>query len=252
MADSVVDKIRKLLAVAAVDSGATEGERQAALDRAATLMAKYRIEQHHLDQADADARERDLGIVAEDLGSYDQRDWWRIDLAYAVGATVTVDAVFIQERLSGGRVVRNTSLIGRPESVAYTRLVWDWVIPQLYGNAQVLASAEIAYRQAMHDHTMTPDEITTYLEGYYRGAIAMIHDRLKARQRRDLGAHGTAIERSDRARLNEYYGEDRPEIIEDDRAVSRDSLVAGWRDGARVDLDPSNKVTQPARPALGA
>lgn len=242
MSEPVVDKIRKLLAVAAEGSGATDGERDAALEAASRLMAKYRIEQHHLDAAAGAQARRDTGVVAIDIDTYEQRDWWRIDLAQAIGLTVTVDAVFVQDRTMGGTPIRHLTLIGKRVSAEWTKLVWEWVVPQLLGQAAVMAQAEVSYREVMHGRTPTPEDIDAYLEGFYRAAIQAILERLQARQRADLGTYGTAIEVSDRHALDDYYGDDAPVPVDDDRRVDQDAVAAGWRAGYQADIDPSNKL----------
>lgn len=246
----VVERIRKALAIAAAGSGATDGERAAALDAAARLMARYQIDEADVRAADAGPR-RATDVVAVDVGQLSEHDWWQIDLASAIGQVYTVDAVFIQDA-----DVRNVTLIGREASVAYVRLVYDWLVPQLRADADVIVGAERAYRE-LFGRTPGARELAAYREGFYQGAIVRIHERLEFAQRREVGDRGTDLVLSDRAALDDYYGDDAPTRVDDQRRMDAEAAASGYAAGARVDLDPSNKLAAdrgslPAGPGTGA
>lgn len=276
MTDDVIDKVRKLLALADAGSGATDGERDAALAAATRVMARYQ-----LDEADVRAAgtgpARPAGIDAVDFGSYPREMWWLLyDLAYVIGQVVTVDAVYVEDPPG----VRNVSLIGRAAQIGYVRAVHGWVVPQLQADAHVIVEAERGYRRLRGDFTSALDGLTiedliagpivvpglgarrrrdvtldeylsAYRESFYRGACARIYERLSAIHAAVVGDRGTDLVVSDRAALDAYYGDDAPQAIEDkDRADDIDAMRAGAAVGDRIDLDPSNKVDSGQRAAL--
>jgi hypothetical protein len=276
--NDVVDKIRKLLAVADADSGATDGERDAAMLAATRLMARHQIDEAAV-RAAGDGPARPPGIVAVDLGSYDRLRWWEYDLAYVIGRVVTVDAIYVEDPPG----VRNTTLVGREEAVAYVRLLHGWLVPQLMTDAQIVVDAEAGYRRLRGDFStalegltlddllrpggivvpgvgvrrrsaMTLDDyLAVYRESFYRGACLRVGERLEAIHAAEVGAIGTDLVLSDRAALRDYYGPDAPDVVDDSakRAEDVEALSTGYAVGDRVDLDPSNKVDAGAPRQLG-
>lgn len=243
MTDSVIDKVRKLLAVAAPDSGATDGERAAAVDAAQRLMTRYRLDEAAV-RAAGDGPSMPTDVVAVDLGDFVPRDYWALDLLTAIGQVVTVDAVFVQ---TGAR--RAVTLIGRDASVAYVRLLYGWLRPQIEADAVVIVEAERGYRELM-GRAPTADDLDRYREGFYAGAIGRVHERLEAAQAREAGAYGTDLVVSDRAALERYYGDDAPQRVDTVRPMDAEAAISGYRAGDRVDLDPANKVAGARRPEL--
>lgn len=239
----VIARIRKILALAG-DAGATEGERAAAAEAATRLMTRYRIEQAQIDAA-GDGPRRPVDIVAEDCGDFDEHEYWALDLLTAIGSIVTVDAVFLEDRHER---VRSVTLIGRADTVAWTRLIYDWVRPQITADAEVIVQAEASYQRFMQrlipGTPIGDSHLRSYREGFYGGVTARLHERLDEAQRDAAGQHGTALVLSDRAALNDYYGDDAPTRIDTtaERRMHHEALQSGYRAGDRVDLRPHGRV----------
>lgn len=271
----VLDRIAKLFALADEGSGATDGERDAAVAAAQRLMTRYRI-----DEAEARAHAGDYGrrrladgIIVEDVGSFASGAFWRYDLLHAIGQIVTVDAVYVEDPPG----VRNTSLVGRDESVRYVRLVYGWIAPQVEREASVLVDAEARARKFLAtarrrsgdydgDPFVTLDgilgtsgligswsprprsdeddeaQLRRYAESVYTGAVLAVYERLQAAHLAEAGTKGTDLVRYERAALDDFYGDDRPEQRDDTRTVDPAAASAGYGVGQRVDLDPTNKV----------
>jgi hypothetical protein len=229
----VISRVRKILTLAG-DTGATEGERQAATEAAARLMTRYRIEQADLDAAD-DGPQR-IDVVAEDLGAFGRPQYWALDLVTAIGQTMTVDAVFVEDAAGD----REVTLIGRPNSVAWVGLMYRWLRPQLEHDARVIVTAERSYRVFM-GRPATPDEIARYREGFYAGAIQRIAERIEDAQRAERG-YGQALVVSERAALDAYYGDDAPRRVDTSREIDREAAISGYRAGDRADLRPDGRL----------
>lgn len=239
----IIARIRKILALAG-DDGATEGERAAAAEAATRLMTRHRIERAQVDAA-GDGPRRRVDIVAEDVGDFDEHEHWALDLMTAIGQIVTVDAVFIEDRHDRSRAA---TLVGRADSVAWTRLIYDWVRPQITADAEVIVQAEASYQRFMQrlmPGTPIGDaHLSSYREGFYGGVVARLSERLEEAQRDEAGDYGTALVVSERAALDDYYGEDAPTRIDTSaqRQMDREAIESGYRAGDRVDIRPHARV----------
>lgn len=246
--DKVMDRVRKLLALASEEGGGTEGERNNALAKAQELMAKFQIEEFEL--AQAQGRESLPGIEMEVVAKLSLKDYWRYHLYYAIGEGVQVDALYAQRGMT--KVV---TLVGRPEAIEYVKTTVDWLVPQLELE-QVKAAAELKespewglakrFRNSGEMAAIAIDHRRSFLEA----AVFAVEHRLSM-ARRERGELGSALVLSDRAAKDEFYGDHKP--VEQEAEVrpgvgSRD----GHEAGSRVDLNPSNKVAAEApRKELG-
>lgn len=111
MSDNIIEKIRKLLAMAS-DAGATEGEQANALRLATALMTKHGIE-----KVDQETGEVKWGDKVVDL---DQR--WHHIAAMAIGKMYGARAIF-----SG----KNFSYVGRDETVMAATMTINFVADQI-------------------------------------------------------------------------------------------------------------------------
>lgn len=275
---TIIDKVRKLLALADEAGGGTDGERAAAMAAATRLMTRHRIDEARLRATDPGA---DTGIVTKDVGEMGEDELWKLRLLTAVGQVFTVDAVFIRDP---GDRVHVVTLIGRPDSVAWVHLLFDWLVPQVARDAAVVEKAEREYRafrtstaprvrtygeQSLRDimeaivsgrpigtvaFEATPEvddvdaHMRRYLDGFYTGAIARIAYRLDEAQKAAARAAGpgTDLVRFDRAAIDRYYGDDAPTQEDIQPDVDPEGLRTGDNAGGRYDLDPSNKVDEHA------
>lgn len=234
MTDDVIAKVRKILQLAG-DSGATEGEREAAAEAATRLMIRHRITQDDLDAAGEGPHRVD--VVAEDVGLFGPTTYWALDLLTAIGQVVTVDAVFIED----GAGDRATTLVGRPDAVAWVRLLYGWIRPQVEHDARVIVHAEESYRRFM-GRPPTPDDLDRYRDGFYAGATQRLHERLVDVVADEAGGRGTDLVVSDRAALARYYGDDAPRQVDTAREIDAEAVVSGYRAADRVDLRPGARL----------
>lgn len=246
MADrqNILGKIRALLNTADEDSGATEGERSNAIAMVQKLMTKHRIEEHEL--AKADGRKLLPGIIMADGGDYKQGRLWIGRLMQAIAEPMTVDVVY--GRYVGGARI---TLVGRPESIGYVKLVRDWIVPQLMRECDTGMDRD---RTGAINAGMpwTFAESIRYKRSFYFGAVGRLRDRLAPEG--DEGV-GTEIVLSDRAAIDEAYELAGMDIRT--KAVSTASLdtfaaMAGESAGNRVDIDPRNKVQGAPKRGLSA
>lgn len=117
----VIEKIRKLLALGGEQSGATEAERDLALQRAQEVMLR-----HDLALSDVEVKDPDRKVTREKFGVIDQADRWEGELLSLI-ASASFCGCLVGSWYGGARY----SLVGRPEHVAYVRELHKALVPQL-------------------------------------------------------------------------------------------------------------------------
>lgn len=115
---SAISKVKKMLALAAKDSGATEDERMTAMKLAMALMAKHGIEQGML--ADAKEVKATYGIRKSTAMNRHQ-----INLATAAGILYGCKAVF----WNGGKA--GFAFVGRPDNIEAAEETLMWLMRQV-------------------------------------------------------------------------------------------------------------------------
>lgn len=235
----VLNKIEKLLALAAEEGGGTEGERNNAAEKAQKLMLEHRISLDDLEKAKG--REALPGIERESYGELSQSRYWVYDLLNSIGEEVQVDAIFV-----GSLGSKRVSLVGRPDMIAYVKLLAEWLEPQLVRECEVAlkeAKAEPGNRwerYAIYGAGELSALTMAFRRSFYEAAVAKIHHRLSM-ARREAGEKGTALVRSDRAAIDEFYGDRKPKTTEKD-VYTGSGTTSGIGAGARADINPGNKV----------
>ena len=109
--ESIIDKLRKLLALGDTSRGATEAEAQAAMAKAHELLAA-----HNLTMADIEAPGGKIEEVIQDEISTTMKDSWRDIVWTAVGKTFFC---FVAKYVGTKRM----AIIGRPADVAATKMM---------------------------------------------------------------------------------------------------------------------------------
>lgn len=123
-ADAVLKKIKKLFALAAEDSGGTEAERNAALEKAQALMLKHGLEMSQVTAQGDDRAVIDVPWDDWEAHSPDTLLDWLLP-AVLSGCHCRVYVVpRIGKKLS-------YKVVGRPENIAYARTVYAFVHPQV-------------------------------------------------------------------------------------------------------------------------
>jgi len=241
----VVDKITKLLALASEEGGGTEAERNLAAERAQEMMLKHRVDQAAIEQARG--REALPGIERERLGKVNQSRFWYVQLLEVIADEVQVDVIWV-----GSLGSKRVSLVGRPDSIAYTRKLAEWLAPQLESEC----AAALIEEKAHSDEwalAWSPGEAAArtmeFRRSFYEAAVRRIGHRLSM-ARRAAGVKGTALVRSDKAAIEEFYGDLKPKEVsrEDYYGMGSDS---GREAGDRADISPGTKVGGADRKEIG-
>lgn len=232
--DTIIDRVAKLLALAAEDSGGTPAERDTAAERAQLLMVKHAIAEGEL--AGRHGREALPGISREHAFTtvgYHAR--WRQRLLEGIARPVTVDVIYVDHYQH-----RKIWLVGRPDMIAYVRLVHGWLEPQLTGECN---RALLSERERRH---LTSAQARVFTRTFYEQAAQRIERRLREALSREVDC--TALVRSDRAAIDDFYGDDSPKACnrQSARAFDYEAALAGDAAGQAVDLNPSNKVNAKA------
>lgn len=234
--DGILGKIRALLNTAALDSGATEGERTNAIVMAQRLMNKHRIEGHELAKG---GKAMPSGITSEDGGNYKQGRMWIVDVMEAVAHPMTVDV--INRRYVGGN---QATLVGRPEAIAYVRLVTDWLVPQLSMACDAAAILERCNAK-LAGYSWGPGDTIRFKRSFFFGATRRLQERLEEMFEEEQEEVGVGLVVCDRKAVDDYYN------LQGMKIRTRQVTVAGLdasgaREGVRAanqaDLNPSNKV----------
>jgi hypothetical protein len=227
---NIIDKISKLLALADERSGGTEAERQAAQDAAQKLMLK-----HNLNAASISDNQRSAdGDVTDDRidvkGAMNQ---WRIILMASVADPSFVKLV----RWKFGKHNYQVQLIGRPDNLAYVKLLCEHLIPWLEDECKAASAAEAEARGAEFFNPRA------FKRSFMESASRRIYDRLGfILATSDVG---TALIRNEIA-ANEQFLEDRnlkvTKRMRMGGSAERSGHAAGRDAGGRADLTPGRKL----------
>jgi hypothetical protein len=249
----IIDTIRKLLALADENNGGTDGERDAAASKAAKLMAEHRVTEAELaasgESGPIGVEERELTIIPH--GSLNE---WQDFLAAAIAATVDVHVVMETRSVgpSVNRLEKRVTIIGRPTSLDYVRLMYEWIKPQLVRAVMPAIDTE-ATKWKRHGLPASTKHLNIFRASYLRGLIETIWSRLETAQKDVVG---TDIVLSDREAVKRFvrsaYGEDLKPVDYDDRLVDERAELLGQIDGHDIDIAPSNKVAAGATGQLEA
>ena len=179
MSDKILDRVRKLLAIAN-DERANEGERDNALRMAHNLLAKYQ-----LDMSDVDAREREK----QDPRGHFQNDGWNMlwckDVRNAIAKLFDTTYYF-------GRKINATRgehhFVGRESNATTAMLLSDWII------RSILREADQRYK-----HRLTPEGRSFAMGVAYK--LYERVDQLKAAKQQEFKEAGYSIVLADASRV---------------------------------------------------
>jgi hypothetical protein len=228
--DSVIDKVRKLLALADSEGGGTPAERALAADRAAELMTKHDLDL--IDLGDPTARD-DVGQEQDRVDGMTEQ--WRGHLRGRVAAAMGGD--YYYTRL--GRAATIWHYVGRPDTIAFVRALTDSLIPWLEIECEAALTKAIAagetgtcsrcdgvgetrrvigggYTADLHECPTCNGTGTVPLSGrvfrreFYDAASRRIAARLKKQRAQTANAAAgkgtsTALVKHDRAGIEAYY-----------------------------------------------
>lgn len=239
MSTKVIETIRKLLALAAEDSGGTEHERNLAAEKAQELMLKHRIDEAEL--AKSEGRHMLSGIERRysDQWHFAPNERWRGMLLSVVGDQVEVDALH-QDTEYGYEV----HLVGRPESMDYVSLMYDWLIPQLASECTAAAKVHMElFPEWMFAKAQRDKLISKFEASFYDAAVIKIGARLYEARKAKEGFSTDLVLHESKAKEDFYDAEgEGPPREEEWKVVQGAGTEGGLGAGGNVDIDPTNKV----------
>lgn len=219
--ESVIERVQKLLALAAEEGGGTEAERMNAAAKAHALMAK-----HNLEMLEVEAASGEGPMFGEDTERFTaMKDHWKGLLLASIGKSVNVHVHYSSE----SKAVRNFTLVGRPDSIAFCRSLAAYLIPDLEIQCEadfVKARNDGAERRcgkcrgtgvagwykcsSCNGTGRRPIDRCVFRRSFYEAAVHRIHQRLleqKAQEEQEAGETGMSLVRNDEANLARYVRE---------------------------------------------
>ena len=275
MAEPIVEKLRKLLALADEESGATEGEREAAAARAAKLMAKYDIDRSESGSAD-DQLAGNIGAWPWRRITRDEAWIQMLATAVAVGLGNTVE-VLAQRCRDTDAIEYAVFLLGSEVKTEFVARITDYLIPQLTLECEAALlrrkeqyaerrSNEVSLAKQLREEAdsrglgrfmMGPPEpmkpwsagdTKAFRQAFLKTAAQRLRWRVKEAYDAATEEAGTGTElvlRSERDELDDFIEElgIKPEQ-RTAKISSREGQVAGHEAAAKVDVMPGSKVGQ--------
>ena len=275
MAEPIIEKLRKLLALADEDSGATDGEREAAAARAAKLMAKYDIDRSEIGSAD-DQLAGNIGAWPWRRITRDEAWIQMLATAVAVGLGNTVE-VLAQRCRDTDAIEHAVFLLGSEVKTEFVARITDYLIPQLTLECEAALlrrkeqyaerrSNEVSLAKQLREEAdsrglgrfmMGPPEpmkpwsagdTKAFRQAFLKTAAQRLRWRVKEAYDAATEEAGTGTElvlSSERDELDEFI-EEHGIKTEQRRAKisSREGQVAGHQAAAKVDVMPGSKVGQ--------
>lgn len=255
MAEPIIEKLRKLFALAAEDSGATEAERNNAAAQAAKLMAKYDIDRAEVGE-DSGSAHGTIGAVP--WRTIKRNDIWQQLLATSISVGLG-NPVEVLGRVGGAG--REVYMIGDPVKVEFVQRLADYLIPQLEieCEAALLARKE-SYAQAprIDGLTVVPwkaGDTKRFRQAFLKTAAQALRGRIEDAYREETESVGGTdlILRSDRDRVNDFMDDNDIRVRQSKTRVSSFAgAAAGNEASRRVDIQPGSKLGGGGRHRLGA
>lgn len=237
--ENIVRKIQALLSLADETGGGTEAECALAAARAQALMLKHRVEERELGSVNRSALP---GVECVEVGVFPIGRFWYGDLLGSVGEPVAVTWHYVALSSATWRI----HCVGRPDMIAYTRLVTDWIAPQLQYECDL---ALVRRKRVAADEWSPwgPGDTIRFRKSFYRGACARIRARLQ--EAMDVEP-GTDLIISDRAAVDEFNERLGIQMVAHNRQIDVYAETEGDEAGGRVDIDPRNKIDRTERQRL--
>jgi len=259
MSDNIIDKLRKLFALAEEGSGATDGEREAAAAQAAKLMAKYDIERGEVGEDDGAPRSR--------AGMKRWRTITRDELWIAILATSISnglgDPVEVL-RYRGRGTDAEVCLIGSDVKIEFVIRLAEYLIPQFKAECERALierkKEQSRYRDGLEGalfgqpSAWTGADTRRFRLSFLKTASINIKARIKdAYQEVTDGASTALVLRSEQDDIDAYKEENDIKVRQSKTAISdRAGAAAGAGAARSADIRPNNKVEGGGRHRLGA
>lgn len=271
MADPIIDKLRKLFALADESSGAGEHERNAAAAQAAKLMAKYDIDQAEVG-SDPDSPASRAGLRV--WRSLSRNELWIQMLATSISLGLGSPVEVLGRQRDGKR---QCYMIGSEVKVEFVTRLAEYLIPQL----KIECEAALLHRKEEYaangnrppalaaDFADDPDisalirpkakpwtgaDTRKFRQAFLKTAACEIKDRIESAYQEETDGTGTELVlRSERDDVNAYMAENDIHVRQRKTQISsQEGYRAGKVAAASVDVTPGAKVASGARHQLGA
>lgn len=220
---SVLDKIAKLRALAA--RATTQAEAEAAAAQAASLIAKYQIDEAQIETPDA-ARTEEVAAEDEPLYREEKRNQkWRSVLASALAELHGCGVVYAS-------VVGLTRyrIAGRPSDVAIVRYLFAWL------HVEIARLSEKEHGKAAKN---------AFRIGAVFGVLRAMAQARRAEEAAAPAGATVALAMVDRAELSHaaLAGNRKPRTGTAPQASDRDALIRGFRAGGAIAPKPALAAT---------
>jgi hypothetical protein len=265
--ESAIEKVRKMLALAAEDSGATEPERMLAAQRAQEFMFR-----HNLDVLEIEAREDTGPEFTRDAERIEgMRHHWRGRLLAVIGKRVNVH---VHYETSRSKAIRSYVMVGRPDSIAFVRELAAYLIPYLEAECEASLIRALAEHEQVEctrcdglgfieDRDMTyasqecpacdgtgekPVTSRVFRSSFFQSAVVRIDHRLYQQQREiqaDVPEQSMALVKNESAALKQHIEDAYPDLTRGRSGgggFSPAGSAAGSVAGDRADLTPGKKL----------
>jgi Protein of unknown function (DUF2786) len=233
--NSIIERIRKLLALADPAANPEEEECTAAALRAQALIVKYRIDEQEI--ADLDSSYVLPGIehvVPERL--YKRSEFWILRLMTAISKPI-----YVKVYTKNVGYKRQAHIVGRPAMIAYVRLLTDWITPQLIRMCNV---AGYEYRETLDlwDRiNYTGHDVNRFSTNFYNGAVTRIGERMVVSLDREPGMELIV---HDQQAVSDFLAAEGIHLrkLRSNQTFDKAAHERGKAAGSQVDLNPSNKL----------
>ena len=269
--ESVIEKVRKLLALAAEEGGGTPAERELAERRAAEIMTRHDIAVFDLEDADRGVVGKDDGLLVDGM-----TEQWRGTLTGRI--CVAMGGDYFLSPISRTRT--RYTLVGRPETIEFARVLAGALIPWLEVECAIARTRAVergargicsrcdgagetrrnrggttSYRLHLcptcEGSGEVPLNARVFNREFYDAASWQISSRLKAQRRttadevRGTGT-GTELVKNDRAAIDRFYKDAGIQLKSSSGRTSGGAAAgraAGRDAGSRAALAPTPAVS---------
>lgn len=236
----VMDKVRKLLALGEEGRGATEAERDLAMERAQHLMMKFNLDLAAIETAGEGGVK---GDVDQEKGlNTTRRSEWEGRLLTCIAHYNLCRTYFIPSG-QGGRKTKSWFVVGRKHNVEFVRELHQFVVDQLKTQCRT------ALRDARYNNPEAVRNPNSFRRAFFEGADRAVGARLAQQQRSrmvDTGSKGQELVRSESADIEQFlqslFGGNLKRTPPRRGSRNVHGQAAGAEAGRNADLFPGRKL----------
>lgn len=234
MASSIIDRVRKLLALAA-DSAATPAEAALAASKAAELMETYRISRLDLESR-GDAPEEPIGM--EELISLARVCGWRGSLASSVGKATSCKVWWEFCYDANGKQEAVLVCAGRESDRIAALCLWSHLLAEVERLTALAVAESRSYRNT-----------ETWKRSFRCGAVSSIGEKLRQRTHGERTEATNALVRVADQKLSDFMDDVAPNLRKGRAYKVTDPLAwgNGHRAGKGVDVTRNDRRFRSSR-----